>query len=799
MELKDPLTYEQRRKFDYYFLEAVRMKQKGEYDAAFQLYSHCLDIYPGSAAVLYEISQFYMFLGQEAKGEEALKQAVRSDDTNFWYKQTLASYYQSKQNWLKAISVYEDMAQIFPSRLEPLLSLADLYSRTKSYESLVTTLDRIEELDGKSEQISMEKFRAYLQLDNMEKAFSEIQSLVDEYPYDMRYRTVLGDVYLSNERNEEALKVYQDILKEEPDYAPAMVSLASYYQKTGQDSLYDMQIDSILVNENVDTKLKLDFMRQLIMKSEQTDRDSTKIIRLFETILTRKQPNADVPMLYAQYLITKKMEKESVPVLNKVLSLDPENKPARLQLLGYAIRDNNLDEVIRVATPATVYNPDAMEFYYYLGLAHYQKDETDKALEVFNKGVQQINEKSDKNIASDFYSILGDLYHSREMKAEAYAAYDSSLVYNPNNINTLNNYAYYLSVERTNLDKAEEMSFITVKAEPENSTYLDTYAWILFEKGRYTEARIYIEQAMENGGDSSQVIVEHCGDIYYKLGEKDKALELWKKALNLEASPDDGSTPRSRNTLRNTMIGGLSGTEYMEKVIEWTPSRQNLTARTRLELNTGSASPISVNANMRIRRGEIIRITVAPFLGIEVARIDITPEKVLAIDRMNKQYVELGFGELSSMLNTELDFNILQSLILNEIFIPGREKLSESDAEKFNLSPYGNQAKLQVKGTKRIGYSFFTSATDGRLEETVISLKGLPYSLHCRYADFTVLGNDVFPQSVEMQSEGTDKTYSLSMKLSRIRTDSDWDAKSEISSKYRKISIQELLQLIIKQ
>lgn len=259
------------------------------------------------------------------------------------------------------------------------------------------------------------------------------------------------------------------------------------------------------------------------------------------------------------------------------------------------------------------------------------------------------------------------------------------------------------------------------------------------------------------------------------------------------------SCSTSKNSLRNTMIGGLSGTEYMEKVIEWTPSRQNLTARTRLELNTGSASPISVNANMRIRRGEIIRITVAPFLGIEVARIDITPEKILAIDRMNKRYVELGFGELSSLLNTELDFNILQSLILNEIFIPGREKLSQSDAERFALSSYGDQAKLQVKGTKRIEYSFFTSATDGRLEETVISLKGLPYSLHCRYTDFTVLGNDVFPQYIEMQSEGTDKKYSLSMKLSRIGTDSDWDAKSEVSSKYRKISIQELLQLIIKQ
>lgn len=549
-ELEDPLTYGERRKFDYYFLEAVRMKQKGDYDAAFELYGRCLEIYPGSAAVLYELSQFYMFLGQEQKGEEALKQAVRRDDGNFWYKQTLASYYRQKQDWLKAVTVYEDMAQIFPARLEPLLSLADLYGRTKSYDRLVAVLDRIEELDGKSEQISMEKFRAYLQMDNMERAFGEIQSLTDEYPYDMRYRTVMGDMYLSVGRNDEALKVYSEILKVEPDYAPAMISLASYYQKTGQDSLYAVQTDSILVNENVEPGVKMNFMRQLILKSEQTDRDSTKIIGLFEKMMGRKQTTADVAMLYAQYLISKKMEKESVPVLDRVLSIDPENKPARLQLLSYAISRNDPDEVIRVAEPALVYSPDAMEFYYYLGMAHYQKEQTDKALEVFRKGVQQINEKSDKGIASDFYSILGDLYHQREMKAEAYAAYDSSLVYNPKNINTLNNYAYYLSVERTDLDKAEEMSFITVKEEPENATYLDTYAWILFEKGRYTEARIYIEQAMRNGGDKSQVIVEHCGDIYFKLGEKEKAVEMWKKALTIEEPTDEGTVPRPEKEIK---------------------------------------------------------------------------------------------------------------------------------------------------------------------------------------------------------------------------------------------------------
>ena len=138
-----------------------------------------------------------------------------------------------------------------------------------------------------------------------------------------------------------------------------------------------------------------------------------------------------------------------------------------------------------------------------------------------------------KEVISDFYSIMGDIYHTKKQMAEAYAAYDSSLVYNPSNIGALNNYAYYLSVERRDLDKAEEMSYKTVKAEPNNSTYLDTYAWILFEKGNYAEARIYIDNAMKNDGEKSDVIVEHCGDIYFMTGDVEGALKYWKKALEM--------------------------------------------------------------------------------------------------------------------------------------------------------------------------------------------------------------------------------------------------------------------------
>ncbi|MBQ8442961.1 MAG: tetratricopeptide repeat protein [Bacteroides sp.] len=548
---QDPLSPEERRKFNYYLLEAARLKEKGEMDGAFDMYSHCLEIDPGSAVTQYELGKLYMYLGQAEKGEELLVAAMNAAPDNYWYKETLAGYYQRKGELAKGVDVIEGMVAQFPSRLEPLMALVDLYNRNKDYEKVIHTLDRLEKLDGKSEQISMEKFRMYLAMDNNEKAFAEIENLAKEYPYEMRYLTMLGDVYMENGKEEEAYATFQQVLEKEPGYAPAMLSMASYYEKTGQDSLYRIQLDSLLLNQKVESNTKVNIMRQLIMRSERGDRDSTKIVGLFNSMLAQEQENADVAMLAAQYLLSKRMDEDAKPVLRQVLDIDPENKPARLQLLSFAISKEDLDEVIALCAPAVEYMPEALEFYYYWGIAHYQKKQHDEALEVFKKGVRQVGPESDKNMASDFYSIMGDLYHLKKMNTEAYAAYDSALVYKPDNIGALNNYAYYLSVERKDLDKAEEMSYRTVKAEPTNNTYLDTYAWILFEKGKYVEARIYIDQAMQNGGDASSVVVEHCGDIYFHNGEPEKALEYWKQAEKLAAeTKDDESEARDAKELK---------------------------------------------------------------------------------------------------------------------------------------------------------------------------------------------------------------------------------------------------------
>lgn len=528
------VTAEQQRKYDYFFLEAMRMKEKKEYDAAFGLLEHCLDINPSASSALYEVSQYYMFLRQVPQGQAALEKAVAYAPDNYWYSQGLVNLYQQQNELDKAVVLLEKMVTRFPAKQDPLFSLLDIYGRQEKYNEVISTLNRLEKRLGKNEQLSMEKFRIYLQMKDDKKAFQEIESLVQEYPMDMRYQVILGDVYLQNGKKEEAYEAYQKVLAVEPDNPMALFSMASYYEQTGQKELYQQQLDTLLLNKKVTPDTKINVMRQIIVENEQSAaKDSTQVIALFDRMMKQDQDDPQVPMLYAQYLLSKNMEQEAVPVLEQVVDLDPTNKAARLMLVDAAVKKEDYKQIIKVCEPGIEATPDALPLYYYLAIAYHQAEQTDSVLSVCGRALEHITPDTRKELISDFYSIMGDIYHTKKQMSEAYAAYDSALVYNPSNIGALNNYAYYLSVERRDLDKAEEMSYKTVKAEPNNSTYLDTYAWILFEKGNYAEARIYIDNAMKSDGEKSDVIVEHCGDIYFMTGDVEGALKYWKQALEM--------------------------------------------------------------------------------------------------------------------------------------------------------------------------------------------------------------------------------------------------------------------------
>lgn len=518
-------------RYDRFFIDAMLQRQKGNNDAAFDLLKHCVHIRPEAPEAYFFLAQYYMSLKQNDKAIECFKKAADLEPDNSTYLETLAKAYVTNDNDSLAIGTLEKIVEKETGRIDILEMLVQLYQNRADYDNTIKTLDRLETLEGKNERLTYAKSEIYSLTGDKKAAINEMKKLADQYPNDLNYRGLYGDALLMNGREKEAFDIYTGILKAEPDNYRAQLSMRAYYKQKDMAADADSMTMQLLLNKNTGDDARVYIMRQEIAESENGGGDSTKILRLFDRMMAQPQASTDIAILYATYMSLKKMPQEKIEaVLEKVLAQTPDNAAARLQLVAYAWQRDDLDRVIELCKAARQYNPDEMAFYYYEGMAHFRKDDNDSALNAFQNGISVIGEHSDPDIVSDFYAVMGDLLYEKGRAAEAYAAYDSCLQWKDDNIGCLNNYAYYLSVNGDSLDKAEKMSYRTVKAEPKNATYLDTYAWILFMQGRYAEAKIYIDQAVQNDSDSSAVILEHAGDIHAKAGDIDGAVELWARA-----------------------------------------------------------------------------------------------------------------------------------------------------------------------------------------------------------------------------------------------------------------------------
>ena len=547
----DTLSYNDSRRYNYFFLEAVRQQEAGHYAAAFDLVSHCLDINPKAAEAYFLRARYLSMLRKDSLALNDLEKAACLQPGNAIYQEKVAQFYIGMGNYDKATKAYEQLYANNRDRSDVLNVLVQLYQQQKDYGKMIEAINKMEELEGVDDQFEMAKMNVYEMMGNTRKAYLTLKRLADSHPNDKTFTVMLGNWLMQHKMRKAAYKLFAQTLKEEPDNTYAQSSMYDYYRSSGNDSLARQMMDRILLGKNTPADSRMQFLKQAIQENEQQGGDSMQIIHLLDRVRQVVPKDAQVAEMRAAYFQMKKMPTAVVDsALMQLLDIAPDNAWARFQLVQSKWATQDWKLVASLAEPGMLYNPDEMAFYYFTGLARFYQEDDKGALDAFQRGTAEINDKSNPDIVSDFYAIMGDIYHSQGEMEKSYAAYDSCLQWKPDHIATLNNYAYFLCTEGGNLKKAEEMSAKAVKAEPANATYLDTYAWILFCEERYAEAKFYMDATLKNDTDSavSAAVLEHAGDIYMKVGEKEQALEFLQKAI--EAGGDKDALTRKMNLYR---------------------------------------------------------------------------------------------------------------------------------------------------------------------------------------------------------------------------------------------------------
>lgn len=526
-----PVSRNDSLRFKYFYYEALKQQIKGNYGAAYELLCNCLRINPNSAEAYYYLSSYEGVLNGDSAALQKIRRAAELRPENATFQERLAVAYLNLSKYGEARKVYERLYAGDPSRTDVLQMLLKLYGVERDYDNMIRTIENIEEQDGVTEQTALAKMNVYSMQGKKEKEIKVLRELSAKHPYDMNYRVMIGNWLLQNGDNDGAHREYAEVLEAEPENAMAQMSMLDYYRAVGKDSLAGTLREKMLFNpdNSVDTKVTL--IRQIVDETEKKDGDSTYVLNLLERMLDMPQKTPDIAGVYLAYLNLKKMPQDTIRAFEEKFLADfPDYAPVRMDLVQKALSMQDADRVIELCRPAIEYNPDEMVFYYFLGLAYIDKGMEDETLDVIRRGLSLDKKGANQDMVSDLYAIMGDLLCKKDEYVKAFAAYDSCLQWKDDNMGCLNNYAYYLSLNGGDLTKAEQMSYRTVKQEPSNSTYLDTYAWILFMQERYVEAKLYINQAVASDTVASDVILEHAGDIYAMNGDIVRALDYWRKA-----------------------------------------------------------------------------------------------------------------------------------------------------------------------------------------------------------------------------------------------------------------------------
>ncbi|MBQ4205110.1 MAG: hypothetical protein II662_00435 [Bacteroidales bacterium] len=509
-----------------YFSKGLEEKYNENYPVAIYNFEQALLYYNDDDASMYELSDLYQMVGRDTEAFSMINHAAELQPDNKWYQIRLAQFCAKNGDYQSFVDIYDKLIENDPENLEYLEAYINILLRMGDYDKVLEKLDVLEEQMGKNEYIFLQRIQIYDEQGKKDQAIEEMEKLVEFMPENTHYRALLAEAYRKVKRDKDAYKQYMKIKEIEPDNKYINISLMDYYQSMGElDKAFDEFIAAIK-NKNLDYETKdqiYDFWFQNQDIKDAID-DADEAGKAFIEMYPDKSIGYYV---IGTVFFNKRDYATAKEYYNMALEREANNFATLYQIALCCIDLNDYQGLIEISEKAISFYPEQPMFYLFNGIGYFNIKDYENTIKTLEKGRSL---SANKDLTADFDTYIGDTYMLLKNNKKAFEAYDRVLRAKPDNIYVLNNYAYYLSLDNHDFEKALQMSAKTIQAEPKNPTYLDTYAWVLYKLDRYDEALKYMNKVFKYEKNPQGINYEHLGDIQYKLGDTKNAVKNWKKA-----------------------------------------------------------------------------------------------------------------------------------------------------------------------------------------------------------------------------------------------------------------------------
>ena len=506
------------------FHEGLRTKQRRQYENAITIFEACISQNKKDDAAYFALSELYGYTNQKEKSISALEKAVELDPKNDYYIQDLAIKYLATNDYKKAGETYEKLLKTNPRNPEWLINYSECLLKSNRLKDAFETLEQLQRALGETPEIYIEKYKVKRYLHEDKQAEQILLHAIEKFPSENELLAQLIDFYFETKNDDAAIKLLFKVAESDPKNGNVHLTLAQYYlERDDKPNTYkELKLAFECPEISLDTKTKS--ISYFFEKQAKLD---LQVVELAQQLTLDYPKEAKVFTLLGDIQSKNGKDTLALKSYHRAVELDPSRYSIWEEVVIMEYEFQQYEQLHNDCKKAIEFFPTKSKLYLLAGVSANQLKKYSEAIEVLEIGKEYTGKNQE--LKAEFYAQLGQAYFKNKQHKEANESYETAVNLAPTNQLNLNNYAYYLANEKMDLEKAERMIKEVLVVSPNDHHFLDTYGWVLFQLGKYTEALTTFQQA-QKFTQKEPLILEHIGDCQFKLGNINEAINFWKLA-----------------------------------------------------------------------------------------------------------------------------------------------------------------------------------------------------------------------------------------------------------------------------